>query len=174
MDRFEILENDVYSDGCKNIQSIEENMNPSIRGVVATEDNIEKKDIAEASKDTPGNIEKNESSISSDVHIVILEETSLPDLEPLDVLLQSKKTKDSKEEISEPDGPIGCKMNTMLVENIEQGTSDVTVDNRNNRESTNDVKENIDTKIEKNLHKEFIKAAKDGNTHEIIEFIEYI
>ena len=76
MDRFEILENDVYSDGCKNIQSIEKNMNPSIREIAETEDNIRKKEITEASEYAPGNIEKNESSISSDVHIVILEETS--------------------------------------------------------------------------------------------------
>ena len=149
-------------------------MNPNIRGVVATEDNIEKKEITEASEDTPGYIENNESSISSDVHIVILEETSLPDLEPLDVLLQSKKTEDSKEVISEPDSQNRGKINMMIGDSIDKGKSDVTVDHRNNKESKIAVKENIDTKTEKNLHKETVKAAKNGNTHEIIEFIEYI
>ena len=149
-------------------------MNPSIRAVGATEDNIEKKEITEASEDTPGNIEKNESSISSDVHIVILEEISLPDLEPLDVLLQNKKTEDSKEEISEPDSQNRCKMNTMIGDSIDEGKNDVRADDRNNKESENAAKENIDTKIEKNLQKETVEAAKNENTHDIIEFIEYI
>ena len=67
LDKFEMLEDDVYTDGCRETQSLE-----STSKLQTKVDNY----ISESP------VVRTDSSFGSEVHIVILEENLLPDLEP--------------------------------------------------------------------------------------------
>ena len=69
MDIFEKLENDVYTDGCEDIQPFEPEQGLGTVNQIMHGNNISE------------DMSKKDSSFSSDVHILILEESNIPDLE---------------------------------------------------------------------------------------------
>ena len=112
MDIFEKLENDVYTDGCKGIQPFEQKQvlgtgNQIMNGNKGFED-----------------VSKKDSSFSSDVHILILEESNIPDLESVNesktVTSQSSDFDWNKFEDKE----------TVLIEDYSEQAGFINIDNQ--------------------------------------------
>ena len=132
LDKFEKLENDVYTDGCTSIEKLE------------TEEFDKRNDIKDIKED------KN----FADVHILILEESSLPDLEPA------------------YDSTISKENNQVGIASLENHSDYETVEKNCKKEIFNDIV-NIDSKLEEISTEGSPEIAEIDKNKESVDMIEY-
>ena len=179
LDKFEKLEEDVYTDGCRSIQPIDSAFDLKVRK--------EDKNGNNMSEDME---ELKDSSFSSDVHIVILEENNLPDLEPASRNAQNSVSNvnltESEEIVSihdfteqdsfkENDIKEMCDINTNRC--VKDNVLDKKDDNCNSKckdldtKNTKDVEEQVkDMLASNNTRTDSSSVHQDPN----IQFIEYL
>ena len=161
LNKFEKIENDVYTEGCEGIQPFEPE--PGLgRGNQITSGDSFSEDMS-----------KKDSSFSSDVHILILEESNIPDLESVS---ESKTvTSQSSDDFEDKE--------TVMIEDysehpgfIDNDSKDIPIidsddiqDNMEDNESK-DISPVISSGIVKEQGK---NAGESERNDEQIEFIEY-
>ena len=151
LDKFEKLEADVYTDGCKDMQAFD------------TENLVKR-------KDEDDNDERNLSTqlgLNSDVHILIVEENNLPDLE----------TAGEVEKVTSPSSPEQKEM--VSIENYSEHGTVVDNDNKDIPSIDSDDKQKQNKKELKQSGPKIsedvlTKLAQTKKKDETIEFIEYL
>ena len=112
LNKFEKLENDVYTEGCKGIQPFEPEQGLG-RGNQITKGDYISEDMS-----------KKDSSFSSDVHILILEESNIPDLESV------SESKTVTSQSSDFDGNNFEDKETVLIEDYSEHAGFIDIDNK--------------------------------------------
>ena len=150
LDKFEKLEADVYTDGCKDMQAFE------------TENLVKR-------KDEDDNYERNAThlSLNSDVHILILEENNLPNLET--ACKVEKVTSQSSLEQKEIVSIENYSEHGTVVDNDKKDIPSIDSDDKQ-KQNKKELKESS-PKISENV---LTKLAQTKKKDETIEFIEYL
>jgi hypothetical protein len=154
LDIFEKLENDVYTDGCQGIQPFEQKQvlgtgNPILKGNNISED-----------------MSKKDSSFSSDVHILILEESNIPDLESVN---------ESKTGTSQSSDLEGNDKETVLIEDYSEHPGFIDSDNKDILSiGSDDIQDNTEDNNCKDISPDISSGiVKEEGKNEQIEFVEY-